>query len=74
MVLQILVLCLHSLPAYTALGPGSVRRASGLSIMIGPVIPSEISGIRQKWNTKKMPALISSLPHEPVAGVKLSVA
>lgn len=33
--------------------------------MIGPVIPSEISGIRQKWNTK-MPALISSLPRELV--------
>lgn len=50
---------------HTVLRPGSVRRSSGLSIMIGPVIPSEISGIRQKWNTKKgggkkekMPALI----------------
>ncbi len=54
------------LAAYTAPGPGRGRRASGLSVMIGPVIPSEISGIRQKWNTK-MPALISPLPREPVA-------
>lgn len=54
------------LSVYTAPGPGSVRRASGLSIMIGPVIPSEISGIKQKWNTKML-ALISPLPSEPVA-------
>lgn len=59
----VLMLCFHTL--LTAPGAGSVRRASGLSIMIGPVIPSEIREIRKKWNTKML-ALISSLLGEPV--------
>lgn len=38
------------------------------SIMNGPVIPSETSGIKQKWNTKKKPASVSPSPGEPDAG------
>lgn len=47
-----------SLSLYVA--PSGVRRVSGLSIVPGLIIPSD----KQKWNKKKMPALISLLPHE----------